>query len=181
MNKTRTIFGIGATALLFGCSAGVKPTPFDGGSAGTGPGTGGTTGNAGTTGTGTGGSGFDAAVDIQVSETKSDGVCSATSTAAEPLPLDLFFIVDVSKSMTRPTSFGTRAPKWDAVRSAMNGFFTDAQSAGLGVGLGYFPALQPSLAQVSTCTMDSQCGTFGPCDRRKTCVPTGSSTRPVSS
>jgi len=178
MNNTRTIFGIGATALLFACSAGVKQTPFDGGSAGTGPGTGGTTGNAGTTGTG--GSGFDAAVDIAVGDTKNDGICSATSTTAEPLPLDLFFIVDVSKSMTRPTSFGTMASKWDAVRSAMNGFFTDAQSAGLGVGLGYFPALQPSLAQVPTCTMDSQCGTFGPCDRRKTCVQTGKSTTVVT-
>jgi hypothetical protein len=101
-------------------------------------------------------------------------------TEAEPLPLDLYFIVDVSKSMTRATSFGSMAPKWDAVRSAMNAFFSDPQSMGIGAGLGYFPALQPSLATVSTCTMDSQCGTFGPCDRRKTCVQTGKSTTVVT-
>ena len=186
MKNTRVIVGIGATALLFGCSAGVKPSPT--GTAGTGPGAGGTTGSAGTTGTagssatGTAGSGsgFDAAVDISVSDTKSDGVCSATTTAAEPLPLDLYFIVDVSKSMTRPTAFGSMTPKWDAVRSAMNAFFADSQSMGIGAGLGYFPALQPSLASVSTCTMDNQCGTYGPCDRRKTCVQTGKSTTVVT-
>jgi len=169
MKNTRTIVGIGATALLLGCSAGVKPTPT--GVGGTGPGAGGTTGSAGTTGTGgssstgTGGSGFDASVDISVSDTKSDGVCSATMTAAEPVPLDLYVLMDSSKSMLDPTSAGPS--KWEAVKSALNMFFTDSAANGLGIALKYFPQVQNVPA---TCQMDSECGNYGPCDFRLACV-----------
>ena len=53
----------------------------------------GTSGGGGTTGVGTGGvgnTGFDASFDISTADSKSDGVCAATMTAAEPLPLDLY-------------------------------------------------------------------------------------------
>ena len=107
---TRTLFAcLGATVLLFGCSqAGIRPTdPTGTGGAGN---SGGTTGSGGTSSgsAGTGGSlGFDASLDISVGDTKSDGVCSSESTAAEPVPLDLFVMVDVSKSMARAmSSFG---------------------------------------------------------------------------
>ncbi len=35
---------------------------------------------------------------------RSDGVCSSTSTAAEPVPLDLYVLMDVSQSMNEATS-----------------------------------------------------------------------------
>ena len=178
---TKTLFAcLGATALLFGCSqAGIRPTD-PAGTGGTASGTAGDSG-AGTTGSGgTGGtgSGFDASFDLGGNDTRSDGVCSSNTTAAEPVPLDLFVMVDVSKSMARAMSVGTMT-KWDAVRTALNSFFSNAQSAGLGAGLGYFPAVQPSLLSTPTCTTDGPCGTFGPCDRRKTCVQTGGSTTVV--
>jgi hypothetical protein len=185
MTKTHS-FASGATALFFllalGCSAGVKPTQTTG-SAGTGSGTAGTSGSAGTSGggssgIGTGGvgnTGFDAGIDIATADAKSDGVCAATMTAAEPLPLDLYVTVDLSKSMALTIS-GTTT-KWDAVKTALNTFFTDPQSAGLGAGLGYFPLVQSGAA--ASCTADGPCGSYGPCDRRKTCVSPNSSTTVV--
>ena len=106
MTKTHSFACSGATALLFafglGCTAGVKPTLT--GTAGTGSGTAGISGGAGTsgggtTGVGTGGvgnTGFDASFDISTADSKNDGVCAATMTAAEPLPLDLYVTVDLS-------------------------------------------------------------------------------------
>ena len=177
MTKTRSIGFLGATALLLGCTAGVNPTMT--GTAGTGSGVAGNSG-AGTTGSGGiggTGSGFDASFDLGGgNDMRVDGVCSIGTTPAEPVPLDLYVMVDVSKSMARAMSAGTMT-KWDAVRSALNSFFST--SAGLGAGLGYFPAVQPSLLSTPTCTTDGPCGTFGPCDRRKTCVQTGTSTTVV--
>ena len=181
MKNTRAIGWLGATALLFGCSAGVKPTPLDGGG-GTGPGAGGTTGGGGVTGsggTGTSGStGFDASFDISLNDMRADGVCSATMTAAEPVPLDLYVLMDASLSMNETTSTGT---KWADVRNAMKSFFESQSSAGLGVGLKFFPGIQSGAP--ATCTgdgPDTACNGFGDCDRRKTCVGANGSTPNVS-
>jgi hypothetical protein len=182
MKNTRAIGWLAATALLFGCSAGVKPTPLDGGG-GTGPGAGGTTGSGGTTGTGgtgtSGSTGFDGSFDISVNDVRADGVCSATMTAAEPVPLDLYVLMDASLSMNEMTTAGTS--KWTDVRNALKTFFESQSSAGLGVGLKFFPGVQSSAP--ATCTgdgPDTACGTFGPCDRRKTCVGSAQSTMSVS-
>jgi hypothetical protein len=169
MKKTRSLVWLGATALLFGCSAGVKPTQLgNAGTTGTGAGgnsAGGTSGGGNSAG-GTGGSApFDASFDINTSDKPSDGVCSTTMTAAEPVPLDLYVLMDSSKSMNDPTSAGPS--KWTAVTSAMNMFFADQAANGLGIALKYFPQEQNIAA---TCEMDSQCGTFGPCDFRLACV-----------
>jgi hypothetical protein len=66
--------------------------------------------------------------------------------------------------------------KWEAVKAAMNSFFSDPKSMGLGAGVGYFPLLQNVPA---SCTADGTCGSFGPCDRRKTCVQTNKMTTVV--
>jgi len=184
MTNKQSFASSGATALLFvlgfGCTAGVKPTQTTG-TAGTSAGTAGTSGAAGTSGGGTTGSGgvgntgFDASFDISTADSKNDGVCAATMTAAEPLPLDLYVTVDLSKSMALTIS-GTTT-KWDAVKTALNTFFADSQSAGLGAGLGYFPLVQSGAA--ASCTADGPCGSYGPCDRRKTCVSPNSSTTVV--
>jgi hypothetical protein len=89
--------------------------------------------------------------------------------------------MDSSLSMNEATSTGAGTTKWGDVRTAMKAFFENPSSAGLGVGLKYFPGVQSGAP--ATCTgdgTDPACGSFGPCDRRKTCVPTGSSTMAVT-
>jgi len=183
MNNARSIFWIGATALLFGCTAGTKATTGSAGTSGSGAagmtGTAGTSGGGATTGTAGTGLGFDANFDLSGGDHPGDGVCSATMTAAEPVPLDLYVLMDSSLSMKDPTSSG--AMKWDTVRSAMKSFFESQSSAGLGVGLKYFPGTQSTAA--ATCQndgADTTCGAYGPCDRRKTCVPSAGMTMAVT-
>ena len=95
------------------------------------------------------------------------------------MPLDLYVLMDTSLSMNEATSTGT---KWGDVRTAMKTFFESQSSAGLGVGLKFFPGVQSTAN--ATCSSDGPdtqaCGAYGPCDRRKTCVPTASSTTAVS-
>jgi hypothetical protein len=187
MRKTRSLACLGATALLFGCSAGVKPTNTGsaGGSGTAGTSGGGTTGSggtgtAGTAGSGTSGSsGVDASFDLGGGDMRVDGVCSSTMTAAEPVPLDLYVLMDASLSMNETTTAGTT--KWVDVRNAMKTFFESQSSAGLGVGLKFFPGVQSGAP--ATCMLDGAdpaCGNFGPCDRRKTCVGSAQSTNAVS-
>jgi hypothetical protein len=176
--NTRSTVWLCAAALLAGCTAGTKATT---GTAGTSGGTagssgGGTTGTGGST-TGTGGSGFDANFDFGSDHTGNDGICSSNSVSAEPVPLDLYVTVDISKSLNLTTSAGPT--KWDAVKTALNTFFADPKSMGLGAGLGFFPLIQPSLATTATCTADTPCSTYGPCDRRKTCVTPNKTTTVV--
>jgi hypothetical protein len=183
MTNARSIVFLGATALLFGCSqAGIRPTDPTGTGGTSGNSSGGTTGGGGTTsgsaGTG-GGLGFDASLDISVGDTRSDGVCSSSMTPAEPVPLDLYVLMDASLSMNEVTSTGT---KWGDVRAAMKTFFESQSSAGLGVGLKFFPGVQSGAN--ATCSSDgpdtAACGAYGPCDRRKTCVGSAQSTTAVS-
>ncbi len=166
----------------FGCTAGVKaPQTGKGGTSAAGvagnggPGTGGNviTGAAGTTGPGGTGSGSGG-------NTGTGGGCASDSVGAELVPLDLYFLMDSSKSMLDPTGAGSS--KWMAVNAAFGTFFGDAGSAGLAVALKYFPDVQAG--PPATCTVDGECmvgGTsYGACDRRKTCVGMTSSTTAVS-
>ncbi len=102
--------------------------------------------------------------------------CAATSTSAKLIPLDLYVMMDSSKSMNEPTAAG--ASKWKSVVDAMVGFFQDPNSSGLGVGLKYFPDEQPNVPE--KCTDDAQCLSFGPCDQRKACVETGKFTNVIT-
>ena len=172
-----------AAALAFGCSAGVKGQSGNGGSNGSGTGGSTTTGSGGSSAkggsNGAGGSsssgGSSGAVDASL-----DGACAASTVGAQPVPLDLYFLMDSSKSMNDQTGAGTT--KWSAVSSALNTFFTDSGSAGLGVALKYFPDEQSKAP--ATCAMASDCtvsGTsYGACDFRNTCVGNNASTSGVS-
>jgi hypothetical protein len=66
-----------------------------------------------------------------------DAACAAKNETAKLVPLDIFIMMDQSGSMSGKTTSG--ATKWDAVKAAISAFLGDPGSAGLGVGLGYFP------------------------------------------
>lgn len=85
--------------------------------------------------------------------------CAAETQKAEGAPLDIFVMLDASGSMTVEASPGVS--KWQAVKSALNGFVTAPTSAGIGVGLGVFPVKNPGAP--STCTSNAQCNGFGRC------------------
>jgi hypothetical protein len=91
-------------------------------------------------------------------------ICAEEARMAERLPLDLVLLVDRSSSMT-----GT---KWEMSRAALTTFIADPKSAGLGVGLQFFPY---SPNQDSPCGTDQDCGFpfAGPvpaCVERRVCV-----------
>ena len=94
-----------------------------------------------------------------------DAACATQSAMAETLPLDLFVMIDSSGSMTDQTAAGPT--KWEAVRTAMTAFFDDPSSAGIGVGLQYFPQVQPNVPAL--CATNAACGAFGPCDFIRVC------------
>ncbi len=59
--------------------------------------------------------------------------CGTTSQQAEPLPLDLFILLDQSGSMTE------EGDRWNPVTTALKTFVTTPGLDGIGVGLNYFP------------------------------------------
>lgn len=88
--------------------------------------------------------------------------CAGQVTRAEPVPLDLFLMLDTSASMLESTAAGLS--KWEAVRGALGSFFSDRGSAGLGISLQYFPLPKPGVPDF--CTTDAECGPGGPCFTR---------------
>ena len=71
----------------------------------------------------------------------SGATCSAEVEDSSRLPLDMYFLVDASGSMTEQVQGGT---KWQVVSKAMGAFLNDPVNADIGVGLGYFPANVPA-------------------------------------
>ena len=167
-----------AVALAFGCSAGVSGKTGSGGSNGTG--TGGSTASGGHGGSSSsGGSNGTGGSPSGNTDASLDGACAASTVGAQPVPLDLYFLMDSSKSMNDQTGAGTT--KWAAVSSALNTFFTDSGSAGLGVALKYFPDEQSGAkGSCDTSTATTDCGSYGPCDYRDTCVANNATTSAVS-
>src|SRR6185369_4549274 len=120
-----------AAALLFGCHSGavttrVPPAP-DGAPPGDG---GGFTFQPDDGGGAGGGSG----------PVPDERLCSEQVHAAMPVPVDLLLLVDASSSMLDPVAGG--ATKHALVRDALVAFVSDPRSAGLGIGLQYFPLPQ---------------------------------------
>lgn len=156
---------VALAGLLFGCSAGVMLAPPgpDGGSPEDHP----------------------APVDrvtqdrmatvTDTSTTPDDGGCANQSSGAQAVPIDLYVMMDSSKSMLDTTNSGV--VKWKAIQDAMTAFFTDNQSKGIGVALKYFPDVQNA---PETCTVDGDCGSFGPCDFRRSCVTKNTMTNSVT-
>ena len=85
--------------------------------------------------------------------------CAADITTAKPVPLDMYIMLDVSSSMLEQTSL--QISKWNAVKAALEAFLEDDASAGLGVGLQYFPLQKPNAP--TSCNQNSDCGDSAPC------------------
>jgi hypothetical protein len=90
-----------------------------------------------------------------------DGGCFATGSKAEQIqvpitttvtsqrPVDMFIMYDQSGSMNENTPAGT---KWSAIKAALIGFVNSPASAGIGVGIQYFPSTPPPCTVASaTC------------------------------
>jgi hypothetical protein len=178
-NRLVTLVAAGSLALVVGSACGSSSSnPDDGTSGGTsgasggtsGDGTSGTSGTIGTSG-GTSGGG-DSGL----------GACGATTEIAKQLPVDILVMLDASGSMMEQTGPNATGPtKWASVKTALNGFFGDAKSAGLGVGLQIFPIEHPG--SPSSCTSNAACTvggvSLGRCFLKACHPPTASS--PITS
>jgi hypothetical protein len=88
--------------------------------------------------------------------------CAGTTSKAKLVPIDMYIMLDKSGSMSELTGAQMNGPsKWDAISKALNSFFVDPNSAGLGVGLQFFPITAAGVPD--TCTSSAQCNGHGPC------------------
>lgn len=65
-----------------------------------------------------------------------DEVCAGIVQESERVPLDMYFLVDLSGSMAES---GRSGSKWDLVSQALISFLNEPRNADIGVGIGYFP------------------------------------------
>ena len=89
--------------------------------------------------------------------------CAAEAHDGKMVPLDLFFMVDISGSMGDVAGDKT---KWMSVRDALIAFFKDQRSDGLGVGLHFFP---PPAKRCAT-GADCRGGFNDECEQRGLCT-----------
>jgi hypothetical protein len=73
--------------------------------------------------------------------------CAASSYQGERVPLDMYIMFDQSGSMAINGA-------WNPVRDAIFTFVDSPESAGIGVGIGYFPLLIPCPSGLPTCATE---------------------------
>jgi hypothetical protein len=136
-------------------------------SSSTGGGTGGVAATSSSTGTG---GAFTSSSAASGGSTGAGGGCVGTSFAAEPVPLDIFVMLDQSGSMN--LSAGNGMSRWESVKAAITSFVQQPATAGIGMGIQYFGLGQPSVAgcYVIECTSDADCiNGCGPCNSSGVC------------
>jgi hypothetical protein len=97
--------------------------------------------------------------------------CAGKTQDARPVEVDMYIMLDRSGSMTETTGAGNT--KWDAIRQALTTFVQDGKSAGLGVGLQYFPLGAPGVPE--QCNADADCGKTGGQCLNSVCWPSSPS------
>jgi hypothetical protein len=104
--------------------------------------------------------------------------CAAKTFVGERLPVDLLLLVDSSGSMGYKP--GAAATKWQMQTEALGKFLKDPMSAGLGVGLQFFPL--PTAGKACTGDIDCRMGLSigGSCVPRSYCAGAQSSQRTCS-
>jgi hypothetical protein len=83
--------------------------------------------------------------------------CATQVHVAERAPVDLLLLVDTSSSMRDMSGTLT---KWDKARDSLRAFVSDPASAGLGVGMMFFPTSGAEARQ--TCQQASDCTSVSP-------------------
>jgi hypothetical protein len=102
--------------------------------------------------------------------------CAGEAYKAETSPLDLMLLIDSSASMLELS--GSRS-KWELAQYALATFVGDAKTAGLGVGLHFFPHVNPRACNVpNDCVTPYTGGDY--CSFRQVCVGAGA-TAPLRS
>jgi hypothetical protein len=85
--------------------------------------------------------------------------CAVSVQTAQPVPLDLEFLLDTSGSMSDLAAPGQS--KWNALATALAAFVRAPASAGIGVGVRYFPVAPAGVP--ASCASSAECGANGPC------------------
>jgi hypothetical protein len=95
--------------------------------------------------------------------------CAAESQTAKQVPVDLLLLVDRSGSMVDLVSPNGKS-KWELATEALTAFVKDTKSAGLGVGLQYFPLVKSCAAEMD-CGFPNGAATAPACAEERACVP----------
>lgn len=96
--------------------------------------------------------------------------CATDKQQGKLAPLDLVLMQDTSGSMFTYIDNTNTATKWTAIKAALSSFMADPASAGIGVGINFFPAFEGSVP--NSCTTTAQCGAGRRC-LLKYCAQTG--------
>ncbi len=167
MKGTRSWLTWGSTVLVLAvaCGGGSEngPSQFGfptTGSGGTSPTGGPATGTATGTGAGSGGvrsTGAGAGLEeiTSVVAPPESEVCAKDQALADVSPLDIYILQDRSLSMDDKTSSGET--KWSVITKALQSFLSDPASAGLQVGIGFYPQFISEPAPGTTGTPDPTC------------------------
>jgi len=141
---------------------------------------GGTSGQNGAVGV-SAGNGGNAGFSLQIPpDSGSDGApvevdpndaCVTASVVGEHVPLDLYLMIDKSGSMRcRPDQpscdiwANVADSRWGAVTAALEQFIAEPSSAGLGVGLGFFPLGEEKLSCIQQCDLaNPSCDCYAAC------------------
>lgn len=96
--------------------------------------------------------------------------CQEESREAVSLGLDIYLMLDSSLSMEDllPPGGGRDLTKWEAVQSALQTFIAAPQTSDIGVGLQYFPQVEPGVP--FTCNTNDDCGSAGGACSNSLCV-----------
>ena len=98
------------------------------------------------------------------------GGCAGVATKVEPIPLDIFVMLDQSGSMTQDA--GNLLSRWQTVKQALTTFVQEPSTAGIGIGIQYFGLPQPLVpgCYAISCVTDADCvGGCGLCHPAGVC------------
>jgi len=91
-----------------------------------------------------------------------DAACATSSANGEPIPVDLYFMVDITGSMNCPVPDDPKTvcevdpmppysatTRWTVESAALSAFVNDPQNKGLGMGINFFPSQKNLCAAAS--------------------------------
>jgi hypothetical protein len=93
--------------------------------------------------------------------------CAEEKHEAQVIPLDLLLLIDTSGSMNE---LAAAESKWQLAVPALTAFFKDPRSAGLGIGLQYFPLMGADKPCANEDDCASYVGDYPFCVRKSVCA-----------